>query len=81
MSNDKPPRPCLTDFGFTTVILDPDQPTSCSAQLEGGTLVFMSPELLVPSKFGMEFSVPTPESDIYAFGLVIFQVREQDLRD
>ena len=39
----------------------------------------MSPELLVPSRFDMEDSLPTPEADIYAFGLVIFQVREQDL--
>jgi len=37
-------------------------------------MIFMSPELLVPSKFSMEDSLPTPEADIYAFGLVIFQV-------
>jgi serine/threonine protein kinase len=78
MSNGTPPRACLADFGFMTVVLDPGQPMSCSAQLEGGTLSFMSPELLVPSKFGMKVSVPTPEGDIYAFGLVIFQVCEQD---
>ena len=35
---------------------------------------FMSPELLVPSKFGMKDLVPTPEADVYAFGLVVFQV-------
>ena len=34
---------------------------------------------LVPSEFGIKGSVPTPEADIYAFGLVIFQVREQNL--
>ena len=39
-------------------------------------MIFMSPELLVPSKFGMKNSIPTPEADIYAFGLVVFQVRE-----
>ena len=78
MSNHTPPRPCLADFGFVTMVLDPAQPMSCSAQLEGGTLTFMSPELLVPSKFGMKDSVPTSEGDIYAFGLVIFQVCEQD---
>ena len=62
-----------------TMVLDPVQPLSCSAQLEGGTMTFMSPELLVPSKFEMKDSVPTPEGDIYAFGLVSFQVCEQDL--
>ena len=78
MSNDNPPRACLADFGFMTMVLDPSQPMSCSAQLEGGTTMFMSPELLVPSKFGFNDSVPTPEADIYAFGLVIYQVCDQD---
>ena len=38
----------------------------------------MSPELLVPEEFGRKGAEPTPQADIYAFGLVIFQVREQD---
>ena len=38
----------------------------------------MSPELVVPSKFGIEDALPTLEADIYAFGLVIFQACEQD---
>jgi len=78
MSNDIPPRACLADFGFMTIVLDPGQKLSCCAQLEGGTMTFMSPELLMPSHFGMWDSVPTPEADVYAFGLVIFQVLEQD---
>ena len=80
MSNDTPPRACLADFGFVTMILDPKNPWSCSAQLEGGTTMYMAPELLVPSKFGFTDSVPTQKSDIYAFGLVIHQVRNQDRR-
>ena len=36
--------------------------------------MFMPPELLVPSKFGMPDSMPTTEADVYAFGFVIFQV-------
>ena len=79
MSNHTPPRACLVDFGFMTIVLNPVQPMSCSTQLEGGTMAFMSPELLVPSKFGMIDSVPTSEGDIYAFGMVIFQVHEQNL--
>jgi len=74
MSNDSPPRACLADFGFMTMVLDPNKPMSCSAQLEGGTITFMSPELLVPSVFGVKNPFPTPEADIYAFGLVILQV-------
>ena len=34
----------------------------------------MSPERFVPEKFGLKNSAPTPEADIYAFGLVIWQV-------
>lgn len=37
-------------------------------------MTFMPPERLVPSVFGMKDSPPTREGDIYAAGLVIFQV-------
>ena len=59
------------------MVLDPDHPVSCSVRLEGGTATFMAPELLVPSKFGANDSLPTTEADIYVFGIVIFQVHEQ----
>ena len=39
--------------------------------------MYMAPELLVPSKFGFTESIPTQKSDIYAFGLVIYQARKQ----
>ena len=74
MTNDTPPRACLADFGFMAMVLNPGNPMSSSATLEGGTKMFMSPELLVPSKFGFKDSIPTPQADIYAFGMVIFQV-------
>jgi len=80
MSNDTPPRACLADYGFMTIVLSPSQPLACGAQLGGDTMTFMSPELLVPPMFGFEDSIPTPEADIYAFGLVIFQVCERDGR-
>ena len=79
MTNDTPPRACLADFGFMTVVLDPSQQMSYCAQLEGRTMTFMSPELLEPSKFGMKESVPTQKADVYAFGLVVYEVCEQDL--
>jgi len=61
-----------------TMVLDPNQPMSSSAQLEGGTTTFMSPELLMPGMFGLAESVPTPEADIYAFALVMYQVCGQN---
>ena len=60
-----------------TVVQDPRKPLSCSADFEGGTLAFMPPELLIPSLFDVKNPTPTPEGDIYAFGLVIFQVRDK----
>ena len=56
------------------MVLDPQNPMSCSVKLEGGTITFMAPELLAPSKFELKSAVPTREADIYAFGLVILQV-------
>ena len=78
MSNDNPPRACLTDFGFMTIAFDFCQPMAPHMEPGGSTAMFMSPELLVPSKFGLTKSVPTPEADIYAFGLVIHQVCNHD---
>lgn len=74
MTNDIPPKSCLADFGFMTTVLNPQNPTSLRLTLEGGTITFMAPELLVPSRFGLKDSAPTQEGDIYAFALVILQV-------
>ena len=43
-------------------------------------MVFMAPELLIPREFDFTESVPTQKSDIYAFGSVIYQVRDRDSR-
>ena len=75
MTNDTPPRACLADFAFTNMVFDQqsllDSPIPT---FEGGTLTFMAPELLAPSRFGLKSAVPTQEGDVYAFGLVILQV-------
>jgi serine/threonine protein kinase len=42
--------------------------------MEGGTIKWMSPELLDPEKFGLKKSRPTKESDSYALGMVIYEV-------
>ena len=74
MTNDTPPKACLANFEFTAMVFDPMQPMSSSLELGGGTMTFMAPEILTPSKYGLKTSVPTREGDIYAFGLVILQV-------
>ena len=77
MTNNTPPRACLADFGFMTVVLGPGQELP-RAKVEGGMMAFIAPELLMPERFGKEGSTPTPHADIYAFGMVIFQVCERD---
>ena len=42
--------------------------------MNGGTIKWMSPELLDPDQFGFENSRPTKESDCYALGMVILEV-------
>ena len=78
MSNDKTPRARLGGFDFITAALGLDRKLSCSAGIVGGTMWFTSPELMVPTMYDKEYSPTTPEADIYAFGMVIFQVCERD---
>lgn len=56
------------------MVPDPQNLTSQILELEGGTMTFMAPELLTPSSYGLQSAAPTREADVYAFGLVIFQV-------
>ena len=79
INNDTPPRACIANFGFIAMAFDSVQPMSCSIQLGGGTMTFISPEILTPSRFDKQGLAPTLEADIYAFGMVIFQVCEQEL--
>jgi len=45
-----------------------------SSWAEGGTIRWMSPELLHPEGFGFEKCRPTKESDYYALGMVVYEV-------
>jgi len=65
-------RAVLADFSLITLI--PDQSTFLSTCIDGGTVRWMSPELLDPEKFGLKKSHPTPESDCYALGMVIYEI-------
>jgi len=58
VSNDNPPRARLADFDFITTISNPGQKLLSSAQMEGGTIWFKAPELLIPEKFGKKDSLP-----------------------
>ena len=63
----------LADFGLLTIISDPANLVSSSSCPQGGTVRWMSPELVVPEKYGFEKSRLTPHSDCYALGMVIYE--------
>ena len=69
---DETGRAVLADFGLVALI--PDQSTFLSTCLEGGTIQWMSPELLDPEKSGLQKGRLTMESDCYALGMVIYEV-------
>ena len=83
-------RACLHDFGLSTItgaathvgagdsqesLISIDSLMSFTV---GGTYRWMSPELLDPEMFGIPHSEgdrPTRQSDCYALGMVIYEVR------
>jgi serine/threonine protein kinase len=83
-------RACLADFGLSTItgvathaaaraslasLISNDTVMSFTT---GGTRRWMSPELLNPEMFGIpqsEGDRPTRQSDCYALGMVIYEVR------
>ena len=65
-------RACLADFGLITIVSD--QSTVLSSCIQGGTIQWMSPELLDPERFDLKETRPTKESDCYALGMVIYEV-------
>lgn len=72
ISNQMPSRACLADFGLST--LAPGTLGQISMTTNGGTPSYMAPELFDPTKFGKTGSRPTRPADIYAFGMVIYEV-------
>ena len=54
----------------------PEDPvTSLMHHTPGGTERWMSPELLDPEAFGLNGDRPTKQSDCYALGMVVYEVR------
>jgi serine/threonine protein kinase len=65
-------HPRLTDYGLVTTILDPD--TVYSNVVFPYAIQCVAPELLNPPGFGLKDSTPTKKSDVYGFGMVMYQV-------
>ena len=66
-------RARLADFGLLTIMSDPANFISSTSHGKGGTVRWMSPELLNPEGFGYEKSRLTKSSDCYALGMVIYE--------
>ena len=72
ITNETPPRACLADFGLST--LAPNAGGETATITAGGTPLYMAPELLCPTEFGTKGGRPTQPADIYALGMVIYEV-------
>ena len=80
-------RACLADFGLSTIVgverrnnvnasmISVTSKASLLSFTGGGTIPWMSPELLYPEHFGITDCRPTKQSDCYAFAMVIYEVR------
>jgi serine/threonine protein kinase len=67
-------RACLADFGLMKLVSDAHPTHSTTTGDVGGTVRWMAPELLLPEEYGLHRSEPSKASDIYALGMVIFEV-------
>ncbi|TCD64697.1 hypothetical protein EIP91_003771 [Steccherinum ochraceum] len=62
----------LTDFGLG--LLAEANPNNYASKHGNGSFPFRAPELHDPSKFGLDDTRHTRESDIYAFGCVVWEL-------
>lgn len=66
----------IADFGLAAVMQV--STTSLTAMTNSGgvgTVRWMAPELLIPEEYGLTESRSSKQSDIYAFAMVIYEVR------
>ena len=64
----------IADFGLLAVVSDQTNPTGSSSYTIGGTIRWMSPELLDSDPTGLRNERPTKQSDCYALGMVVYEV-------
>jgi serine/threonine protein kinase len=67
-------RACLADFGLSHLVSESITGFTVSEPTSKGTVRWMAPELLVPDEKSQKTCSPTKKSDIYAFGMVIYEV-------
>lgn len=62
----------LADFGLMSVLLTDLVATMATTGV--GTARWMAPELLAPELYRLPHSIPSKKSDIYAYGMAIYEV-------
>ena len=70
MSNENPPRACLTDFGLNAIMFDVFSMSKTS-------LNWTAPEIFAPGERDFR---PTFASDVYALGMLVYEVTRPHLR-
>jgi hypothetical protein len=76
-------RACIADFAASTIVgVEPWTGSTKPLPSSGESLEWMSPELLDPSRLEGRDPRPTKESDRFALGMVVYEVRVRNvLRD
>jgi serine/threonine protein kinase len=64
----------LAGFGLMTIISDSLSAYARVAVRTGNFVRWMAPEVLNPERFGFTHCSPLRQSDVYAFGMVIYEV-------
>ena len=72
-------RARLGDFGLAKIVDESMSSTAAVVGRKQGTIRWMAPELLYPEKFKFtgrfEEELPSKDTDIYAIGMTILEVR------
>ena len=72
---DSNPHPHPSNHGLVGIMSDPNTVDLSNTMFPSAdTLRYMAPELICPGLYDLEDSNPTKKSDIYAFGVVAYQV-------
>jgi len=74
IKNGATPKACISDFGFSSVAPTASFAMPASVDENKGTWSHMAPELLFPEKFGLPDGRISKQADIYAFGMVVYEV-------
>ncbi|KZO99074.1 kinase-like protein [Calocera viscosa TUFC12733] len=66
---------CLADFGLSRVLAEVEGSESSEASASRGNARWMAPERLAPDIYGMTHITSfTPATDVYSFGMVIYEI-------